>query len=414
MGVSGISLCSLAVAILISGYSRINLGIICIGFAFVIGYFFAGLNMANIYMQGFPLSLFFLLLGTTLFSSIAKQNGTYVVLAKQMVFLSSGNRRLACLLIFVFSFIFSFLGMGTIVTPAIIMPLLLQTGKEENIPEELVILLTISGCIAGGLSIFAPTGVIGNALGTEVGVKSYWPIYAAAFLTFILHGVIIFFLFGGYRLSNMKERAYEPMIINGSQFLTVIVIFGVITAILGFKKDIGLSFFFGATVLLMCKAADQDEVIRGVSWDVMLLLCGVSMLIYVIKASGGIDAVMTVVNGKMTAGNAGALTALLAGAMSFVSSSSVVVMPTIIPMVSEFSSIVNGAVSPLFLTAAIIIGTHTVPYSPASTMGVIGLALSSGKDKYKLFLKLLLTAFIMYFSTVLLFLLGAYNILNRF
>lgn len=414
MGIAIVSLCSLILAILVSGYSGINLGIICIGIAFIVGHFFAGIDMASIYMVGFPLNLFFLLLGTTLFSSIAKLNGTYDALAKQLAFLSNGNRRLGCVVIFVFSFVFSFLGMGTIVTPAIMMPLLLQAGKEEDIPEILVILLTISGCIAGGLSPFAPTGVIGNALGAAVGVRSYWPIYAAAFLTFTMHGVIIFFLFGGYKLKNMEKRPYEPMTLNGPQFLTIMVAFGVISAIFGFHLDIGLSAFFGATLLLLCKAADQNKAIRGISYGVMLLLCGVSMLVYVIKASGGIDAIESSVMANLSAANAGALTAVLAGAMSFVSSSSVVVMPTIIPMIADFTSITNSEVSPLFLTAAVIIGTHTAPYSPASTMGAIGMALSSGTDKHKLFLKLMLTAAIMYFSTALFFLAGAYNFLNKF
>lgn len=408
-----ISLLSLLIAIIISGCSRINLGIICIGFAFIFGHFFAGMNMTHIYMQGFPLSLFFLLLGTTLFSSIAKQNGTYDALAKQLAFLSGGNRRRACLIVFVFSFVFSFLGMGTIVTPAIMMPLFLQAARDEEVPEVLVILLTISGCIAGGLSPVAPTGVIGAALGAEVGVPGYWPIYAAASLTFALHGAAIFFLFGGHKLTDLQKRPYEPMVLDGGQFFTILVAFGVITAIMAFHLDIGLCFLFGATLLLICKAADQDKVIKGVSWNVMLLLCGVSMLIYVIYASGGIAAVEGFVKRNMTAGNAGALTAMLAGAMSFVSSSSVVVMPTVIPLVPELAAAANGGAAPLFLTAAIIIGTHTAPYSPASTMGAIGLALSSSAGKNKIFLQLLITASIMYFSTVILFLAGVYNILNK-
>lgn len=409
-----ISLCSLVAAVLISVRSRVNLGVVCVGLAFFVGLFFKEVEISDIYMQGFPLSLFFLLLGTTLFSSIATQNGTYHELSKHIAYLSHGNRKLACLLIFMFSFVFSFLGMGTIVTTVIVLPLLLQMGKEEMVPEILVILLAISGCIAGGLSILAPTGIIGATLGAEVGVTAYWPIYVASFLTFTMHGLLIFFLFGGHKLTRIGERPYEPLVLHGRQFFTVIVAFAVITAILGFKLDIGLSTFFGAAILLLCKAADQDQAIKGISWGVMLLLCGVSMLIYVVKASGGVAAVKMFVENNMAAGTAGGLTAMLAGAMSFVSSSSVIVMPTIIPMVSGFVGAANGEVSPLFLTAAVIIGTHTVPYSPASTLGAIGMALSSEKDENKLFLKLVLTAAIMYFSTVLLFFAGAYNILNKF
>lgn len=414
MGVPLLSISSLAVAIVISGYSRINLGIICIGFAFIIGHFFADINMAQIYVQGFPLSLFFLLLGSTLFSSIARQNGTYTVLSKQLAYLSYGNRRIGCLIVFVGSFIFSFLGMGTIVTPAIIMPLFLCFGQEEEIPEVLVILLTISGSIAGGLSLFAPTGIIGSILGAGVGVTNYWPIYVAALGTFILHGIIIFFMFGGYKLTNIQRSHYEPMIFDWRQFLTIIAAFGVITAILGFHLDLGLSAFFGAALLLLCKAVDQDKAIKGISWNVMLLLCGVSTLFYVIKESGGIAALEVLLETRMTTGTAGVITSFSAGLMSLVSSSTIVVMPTMIAMVPQLGQGVGGEVSPLFLTAAIIIGSHSTPYSPASTMGAIGLAFSSTEDKYKMFLKLISTAGILLVVTTLLYLFGVYNFLNNY
>lgn len=414
MDVPLLSISSLAIAIIISGYSRINLGIICIGLAFIIGHFFADINMAQIYVQGFPLSLFFLLLGTTLFSSIARQNGTYIVLSKQLAYLSYGNRKIGCLIIFAGSFIFSFLGMGTIVTPAIIMPLFLHFGWEEEIPEALVIPLTIAGSITGGLSILAPTGIIGSTLGAEVGVTAYWPIYIAALGTFILHGIIIFFMFGGHKLTNMQQTPYEPMVLDWRQFLTIIAAFGVITAILGFHLDLGLSAFFGSALLLLCKAADQDKAIKGIAWNVMLLLCGVSTLFYVMKESGGIAALEAFLKVKMTAGSAGVITYLIAGVMSIVSSSTIVVMPTMIAMVPQIGQGVGREISPLFLTAAIIIGSHTTPYSPASTMGAIGLAFSSCENKYKMFIKLLSTAGILLVVTALLYFFGAYNFLNNF
>ena len=61
MGIAVLSLSALLAAIIIGLSTRINLGVICVGFAFVIGYFFADMNVADIYTLGFPLKLFFLL-----------------------------------------------------------------------------------------------------------------------------------------------------------------------------------------------------------------------------------------------------------------------------------------------------------------------------------------------------------------
>nr|MBP9958255.1 hypothetical protein [Synergistaceae bacterium] len=45
MGIAILSLSALLAAIIIGLSTKINLGIICVGFAFAIGYFFAGMDV---------------------------------------------------------------------------------------------------------------------------------------------------------------------------------------------------------------------------------------------------------------------------------------------------------------------------------------------------------------------------------
>ena len=407
-----ISLLALVVAIAVGLYSRINLGIVSVSFAFIVGFFFNGMKAADIYAKGFPLNLFFLLLGTMLFAVIAKQNGAYGVLAKYGSYVSSGNRKLACLLIFSLSLVLSAFGMGTIVTPAIILPLLLEYAKEEEVPEFLATVLCLSGCIAGGLSPLAPTGVIGSNLASAIGVTSYMPIFFAALFTFSLQGFLFFVFLGGLKLNSIPAKPVVPLSLNGSQFLTILVAFGIVTAILGFKQNLGLSSFAGATFLLLVKAADQDKTVAKVPWSTLLLLSGVSVLLYVVKESGGLLLLENHVMNAVTSGTAGFLTALLAGVMSVVSSSSMVVMPTLIPALPTMMSEIAQSPSHTFLSAAVIIGAHSVAYSPFSTMGAIGIA-SSSEDQHKLFTKLLALAAVMFLITSVSFLLGFYNFLQR-
>jgi hypothetical protein len=292
------------------------------------------------------------------------------------------------------------------------MPFLLHMAREEEVPELLAMLLCISGAIAGGLSPLAPTGITGARLMKEIGLNSYVPVYLAATATFFAQGLLIFLFFGGLSLSKRPAKPTEVMVLTGSQVLTVTAIFAIITAVLGYKIDIGLSAFTASTVLLLCGAADQDKAIAGIEWSTLLLLSGASILFYVISATGGV----TLVERHMA--GSGFETSLLAGMMSFFASSSAVVMPTLIPRVPGIMGgmTAEGFISsPLFLTAAITIGTHAAAYSPVSTMGAIAVTLSSDKtDSQKLFARLFSVALFMCMLTSFCFLLGFYDVLTTF
>ena len=60
--------------IAIGYWTQINLGLISVVFAFLVGHFFVGMDSSVIYTDGWPIKLFFMLLGITLLSGIAKIN----------------------------------------------------------------------------------------------------------------------------------------------------------------------------------------------------------------------------------------------------------------------------------------------------------------------------------------------------
>ena len=410
MEIAILSFFALLAAIIIGLNMKINIGIISIGFAFIIGYFFADMNVTDIYTVGFPLRLFLLLLGTTLLAGIGKLNGTYSVLAKRVAHLSNGNGKCTCLMVFISSAFLSMMGLGTIATPVILLPLLLEVAKEEELPELLVILLSISGCIAGGLSLWAPTGAIGHDLALQIGVESYTSIFIASFLTFFLYSFFLFIAFGGLKLTKKISKPAEPMIFNRKQWFTMIMTFCVMIAILVFKLDLGLSALVGAVVLLLLKAADESKVVAGVPWGTLLLISGTSMLLYVFKANGGTELIKNSLVAQMTPETASACVAFLAGFLSFISSSSIVVMPSLIPTIPFMIAEAGMGVSPKLLVIAVILGAHAVAYSPFSTMGAIGMATSSSQsNKQDLFTELLSVAVILWLTTSVLFLLGVYD-----
>ncbi len=75
MNLGLISLIALGLAIFIGYIRKLNTGVVSIGFAFIIGCFFAKMP-ANEIVNGWPLKLFFILLGMTFLFGISSVNGT--------------------------------------------------------------------------------------------------------------------------------------------------------------------------------------------------------------------------------------------------------------------------------------------------------------------------------------------------
>lgn len=408
--IASIALFALICAIVIGIKTNINLGIICIALAYLIGHFLVGIPSADIYMTGWPLKLFFMLMGMTLLFGIAKINGFFAVLAQQISSLAFGNRKLLCLIIFVFCALVSMVGVGTIVTPAILLPLIVEIANEEDIPEPLALVLGIAGAIAGGMSPLAPTGIIGTNLAATINVTRYNPIFFICLISYTLETVFFFIVLGGLKLKSSERKPKPPFKLDRNQILTMIVITLVIAVILIFKLDLALTSFTGAAVLLILKAADEEQAVASVAWVTLLLICGVSILVNVIQLSGGIDLLASMLTRIMTPRTAAPIMNALGGIMSSVSSASGVVMPTLIPTIPGIVDGLNGATTREMLTAAVIVGAHSVTYSPLSTMGAIGMAAASENcDKQKLFGQLMLVAFISLIFTSTLFYAGMYN-----
>ena len=90
MNLAVLSVVAFVVAIIISCISEINVGFLSIAFAFVIGVGLGGMKAADV-AAGFPVSLFLILVGVTLFFSQANMNGTLHKVARQSVKLAPGN-----------------------------------------------------------------------------------------------------------------------------------------------------------------------------------------------------------------------------------------------------------------------------------------------------------------------------------
>lgn len=405
-----ITLAALVLAIFIGFRKQINTGLVSILIAFIVGYFMLGLEGKEI-IAGWPTNLFFILLGMTLLFGMAKANGTLILITKKISGLAKGNTKLLPIIFFALTGIIAGIGPGNIAAVALMSPIAMELTDTEDIPDILMATMIISGSLAGALSPLAPTGIIAINLAAEQGLEVTKSIFLSCISTSIIMGVMFYFLFGGHRLENktLKFKKFEKF--NKDQTITAIVILLAIMGILVFKIDIGLMAFSGAITLLLLGVVDEKEALTEVPWSTLILISGVAVLVNVVEIGGGIDFLSGFLVKIMTEKSATSVMAITAGLMSAVSSASGVVLPTLLPTIPKIVTEVGGNISAIALVSSVVVGAHTVTFSPLSTLGAIALSASTEKtDEQKFFGQLLLVGFLSVLFAGVLGLIGLYNI----
>ncbi len=160
---------------------------------------------------------------------------------------------------------------------------------------------------------------------------------------------------------------------------------------LGF--DVGLMSYTIAFILLLFRVSDEKKSVSSIPWGTLLMISGINMLMSLVIGLGGIDLLAEGLATLMTSKTAPGVMGLTAGIMSWFSSTSGVVMPTLIPTVSDVAAQVGG-VSTLALISAITNTASAAGMSPISTGGSMGLAAYSQianpteEERSKLFIQL--------------------------
>ena len=91
MSLAVISVAALALAVIVSCVSTLNVGVLAVALAWIVGVYIGGMPV-NTVMGGFPSQLFLTLTGVTLLFSLAQCNGTLDTLAHHAVRSCRGNR----------------------------------------------------------------------------------------------------------------------------------------------------------------------------------------------------------------------------------------------------------------------------------------------------------------------------------
>ena len=108
MNMPVIALVFLLAAIILGFVKKMNVGLVCLGLAFILGQI--GKVPTRTILGGFPSSLFLTLLGTMFFFSLLQENNTLELLSKKMVSLIGSKTFLIPVIIYAVSFLLSAAG----------------------------------------------------------------------------------------------------------------------------------------------------------------------------------------------------------------------------------------------------------------------------------------------------------------
>src|SRR5216110_280951 len=268
MNLAVLSVIAFAVAIIISCVSEINVGFLSIAFAFIIGVGLGGMKATDV-AAGFPVSLFLILVGVTLFFSQANVNGTLHKIARQSVKLARGNIGMIPVIFFFLAAGLASIGAGNIATTALLAPVAMAVAGNMGISAFLMTVAVCCGANSGALSPFAPTGVIANGLQARIGITGQaWPTFFNNFIAEGFVGLSGYFLLGGYKLfsrtASRKAAHKDGRLLahegpfTWDQKLTLLVIGALLISVSFFGIDVGMGAIIGAVILTVCRASNEE------------------------------------------------------------------------------------------------------------------------------------------------------------
>jgi di/tricarboxylate transporter len=408
MDLASISVGALVVAILVSCFTRMNVGLLSLAFAWIIGVYLGGMSVGEV-TAGFPVQLFLTLSGVTLLFSQAQVNGTLERVAKHAVRLCRGHKGFVPIMFFVLAATLASVGPGNIATAALLAPMAMAAAGRAGIPLFLMAIMVGNGASAGSLSPFAPTGIIVNGIMPRIGMPGQeWPTYWNNLLAHALIAFAGYFVLGGWKLfvrrsakevtgavrgafkpegTQTAESEHQPF--EAGHWITLAVIFSLISSVVFFEVNVGMGAFACAVLLALLRVADHQESVKKMPWSVIMMVSGVTVLIALLEKTEGLDLFVDLLARLTSESTATGVSAFVTGLISVYSSTSGVVLPAFLPTIPGLIERLGGG-DAFAIASSMNVGAHLVDVSPLSTTGALCLAgASSAQDVRPLFNRLL-------------------------
>lgn len=419
MSLHVLSLLVLVFMFVLASFLSINLGILALVAAFLVGSVAGGLDVDTLF-SGFPGNLFILIVGVTYLFTLAQENGTLQRIIDGSMRLVRNKIAAIPWLMFVLAAFVAAAGALSAAAVAIVAPIALRCAAQHKISPMLMGLMVVQGATAGSFSPLSPFGAITNGLLRDKDLPTQpMGLFVNSLLFNLAMAAVVFAVFGGIQLVRHRHTAVRvgpgamtdprvaveketPRVSTADlvhQVVTIVAIVGLVVTTMLWGLDVGFVALTAAVVVTLMSPSRYADCVKRVPWSPVLLVCGVLTYVAVLDKIGTIH----YMSNLLTSGGNPMLTALAAcyigGVISAFASTAGVLgasIPLAVPVLAQ------GLLPTLGTISAIGISSSVVDVSPLSTNGALLVANQSGMDAKVFFRRLLLwSVFVIAFAPLL-------------
>lgn len=421
-----LSLLVLAVVFLIATWRGVNMGALALVASFVVGLAVYDAKVGDI-LDGFPSSLFVILVGVTYLFALAKNNGTVDWIVHGAVRAVGGRVALVPWAMFLVCAVVTAIGAVSPAAVAIVAPVGMGFALRYRIHPMLMGMMIVQGATAGS---FSPIGIFGSITNGVVAENKLPgnPLFlmVSAFLAAFLIALITFFAFGGRALMARGKEDANSLValdeavhvvgdqtttephskveaerqvkhitavtgdthkLNAERIFTLVGLVALIVGALGFGLDVGFTALTVAVVLTLVFPKSAKGAVEQISWGTVLLIGGIVTYIGLLQNQGVVDWLGNSVAGIGTPLLA-ALMICLIGAVVSAFASTTGIIGALIPLAVPF--LMQGEVGAVGLIAALAISSSVVDCSPFSTNGALIVANTEADQRDSVFRQLMI------------------------
>lgn len=403
MSLELVTLLVLVAMFVIGSVISVNMGILGMVAAFVVGTFASGLSVNDIY-DAFPVDMFVLLAGVTYLFAIASNNGSLDLIIAGGLRLVRGNVGLLPWIMFSLCALLTCVGASTVAVAPILFPIAMRLASQYNINPILMGTLISTGIYAGSFSPLNIFGLVVNGVMQSEGIPhSPIMLFVNTLVFYVLISVVVFVAFGGLRL--VKNHTAAPFVAatmdshaatvreksqgSGSMLYKVVTLVGIgflIMMALVFNMNMGFGALMVGLVLALMAPQKQADVMKQMPWAVMIMVTGIMTYVGVMDKVGTMD-YMTELIARVGNPVIASLIASYVGGIISAFASTAGFLTAVIPLSAPILQ--DPAMSSVGVVSAISIAASVVDISPFSTNGALILANVQGVNERAFFRKLL-------------------------
>lgn len=383
---------SAIVAAIAIGYkTKLNVGLIALSFSYLIGCFLLKMNPKEV-INLWPMSIFFAIFSVSMFYNFAVVNGTMDKLANHILYKTKNFPEMLYIIIYLISVLLSAMGAGFFTVMAVFCPIAIALCKKSG-KNILIGAQAVNWGASGGANLMTSgSGIVFQGLMKDAGFENEAfqmgiPIFSFTVI-YPLIVLIVLFLVNRFKNGNISKtlEVERPLPFNAKQKINLFLIALTFVLVLIFPVmnilnpevqwianinsmlNIGLVCITMSVISLLLHLADQKEVLIRIPWTTIIMLCGMGILIQIAVKAGVISQIGTFMDSNVPEFLIPTAFCLVAGAMSFFSSTLSVVTPSLFPIIGAMVA-ANPNLNATLLFTATVTGSLSTNISPFSSAG---------------------------------------------